>query len=177
MEVRKVRYFSKAYRDVGKLYRQAFPFNERMPVWLLRATAYEETTELLAFYDDGKFLGLAHLTQEEDTVFVIFLAVNPELRGQGNGSRILDFLKDTYAGQELYLCIEPLDESAKNYAQRVSRLRFYERNGFHLSGYRVFDPSGQYELLSTAVAINVTGMELILKKGSFGPFHCTMEKE
>ncbi len=177
MEVRKVRYFSKAYRDVGKLYRQAFPFNERMPVWLLRATAYEENTELLAFYNDGTFLGLAHLTQEEDTVFVIFLAVNPELRGQGNGSRILDFLKNTYVGQELCLCIEPLDESAKNYDQRVSRLRFYERNGFHLSGYQVFDPSGQYELLSTAESIDVTGMELILKKGSFGPFHCTMEKK
>ncbi len=177
MEVRKVRYFSKAYRDVGKLYRQAFPLHERMPVWLLEATTYEETTELLAFYDDEKFLGLAHLTQEENTAFVIFLAVNPELRGQGNGSRILDFLKDTYAGQELCLCIEPLDESAKNYAQRASRLRFYERNGFHFSGYQVFDPSGQYELLSTAEVIDVTGMELILKKGSFGPFHCTMEKK
>jgi len=175
MEARDVAFFTKNYRNVKHLYRSAFPKDEQFPFFLLELSTLDKNTRLLAFYEDEEFLGLCHFTSCQTTLFVIFLAVDESARGKGVGSKILQFLKGEYPDKTLCLGIEPLDETAENYAQRVSRLHFYERNGFLKTDLLLTDPTGQYTILSTAKDLDEAALAKILKKASFGPYQCYFE--
>lgn len=81
--------------------------------------------------------------------FVLYLATNEQIRSQGYGSMILDEVKQMTGGKECVLHIEALDENAENYEQRIRRKHFYEKNGFHSTGYMYKESDVEYEVLST----------------------------
>lgn len=83
-------------------------------------------------------------------MYVLYLAVNDEIRSKGYGTKMLNQLKEMSAGKEITLNVEPLDKKADNYSQRVRRMEFYIRNGFRDTGYRLVDLTGEYSILSTA---------------------------
>ena len=89
--------------------------------------AQEATTN--AVYDGEVFCGMVCYYISDNTVYLAYLAVESELRGNGYGSKILHMLEEKYPDQQIVLDIEPLDPDAENYHQRVSRLRFYQKNG------------------------------------------------
>ena len=73
---------------------------------------------------------MAFIITHGDLSFLLYLAVAEGSRGMGYGTRALDEVKRMSADRRLFLNIEPLDEDSDNMAQRMSRKRFYERNGF-----------------------------------------------
>ncbi|MCL6454706.1 MAG: GNAT family N-acetyltransferase [Alicyclobacillus sp.] len=60
-----------------------------------------------------------------DFVFIDYLLVNPNTRGRGVGSKVLDRFKRK--GKPIILEVEPPDTEDRD---TVKRIRFYERNGF-----------------------------------------------
>ena len=90
-------------------------------------------------YDEDKFCGIAYYVISDSTVYLTYLAVNKDLRGQGYGTKILSLLEKQYPDQAIVIDIEPVVPTAKNYQQRVSRLKFYERNGFHRTDQKLKD--------------------------------------
>ena len=68
---------------------------------------------------------------------------------------MIKHLSEMSGNKEITLNIEPLDENADNYEQRVKRMEFYERNGFRDTGYHLLDVTGEYAILSTAYSFNV----------------------
>jgi len=116
-------------RKIKRLFRSAFPPDERPPYFLLNWKAKREKAQILVAKDNNTFVGFVYLVTHLDLVYLFFLAVDESRRRCGCGSKLLTALKEKYAGKRIFLAREPLDPDAENYAQRVSRHNFYLKNG------------------------------------------------
>lgn len=168
LEVKKINRKLPEYRKIKDLIKRAFPKNEQFPIWLLRFWASRKNIDFLAYYDDGSFCGITYTLQNENMAFVLYLAVNDEIRSKGYGSAILSYLKTTLANKVIVLNVEPIDMNAENYSQRVRRVEFYKKNGFENTNHYVVDTSGKYLILSTDKNFSLKDYQLVLKRLSYG---------
>ena len=117
-------------KDIKPLYLSAFPVDERPPANYYFRSFKNPNNHLYAFYDDDLFVGFSSITIYKDICYIFFLAVSPELRGQGYGSKILSELKNIYSDYVLLLCYEEVDKKYEDYEYRCKRETFYQKNGF-----------------------------------------------
>ena len=123
-------------KQAKALYLQAFPKEERLPWWLLRLNAQRKGIDLTAFMDGDRFCGFTASVTVENTHFLLFFAIDPDLRGKGYGSAVLSLLRREY--QTVCLNIELLIPSAPNLEERQKRFAFYQKNGFCDTFYHVW---------------------------------------
>lgn len=138
------------YRKVKQLYLEAFPANERPPLFFLRMKALGARCEILGAYDDEAFVGLTILVHHADMTYVFFLAVDAPQRGAGRGAAILAQLAQRHSGNRLILCIEDPDTPCDNLPLRLRRRAFYLRNGYQPTGVKICESGVVYEMLATA---------------------------
>ena len=162
-----VKWGTKRYFKVKKLYLSAFPKNERFPFVGLLAMALQKRVNLQAVYDHDNFIGLIFWTYAEKIIYIGYLAVDPVWRGKGYGSEILNLMKRNHLGQEIVLDIEPVTKTAKNYSQRINRLLFYKHNGFKLTQDNLVDEGGRYSILSSDKHFKKRNLSQLLKRMSF----------
>ena len=141
MEFRKIKGNNNC-EDVIKLYIDSFPEAERVPFDDL-FTGVFAPFEFVCLYDGDKIVGMLHYNNADNFVHCNYLAVSKEYQDQGNGSRILSWVKENYPGKSLVVDIEELDDTADNRENRIRRKSFYERNGF-VQGDYVFDWEGVF---------------------------------
>ena len=132
---------------VIKLYNEAFPKDERIPIWLLKMLARKNKAKFYGIYDNEKFVGLVYNIFYKDIVFVFYLAIDKGTRGQGYGSKVLKSIKQKYRNYRIILCIEPVDKNSNNYEQRMKRKKFYLKNEFKDSNYTIKERNIIYEML------------------------------
>ncbi|MDF7639261.1 GNAT family N-acetyltransferase [Lactobacillus sp. ESL0791] len=130
---------------------------------------------LQAIYDKTEFVGLDFLVEGKTEVYLGYLAIVPDKRGQGYGSRVLKVLEQNYSAKQLVLDIEPVTRKAENYKQRSSRLHFYQHNGFHRTKKDLVDDGGEYAILTTANKFNPAVFKHLLKWMSFGLYRFKIE--
>lgn len=138
-----------AYRRMKQLYLEAFPPEERAPLFYLRLKARAHACDMLAVYDESQFVGLTILVTHADLVYVFFLAVEAAQRGGGRGTAILGEIARRYEGKRLMLCIEDPDEPCDNLPLRLRRKAFYGRCGYAPAGFKVCENGVVYEMLAT----------------------------
>ena len=112
------------------LFLSAFPREERPPFFLMRLRA-RRAADWWLIQKDGENAGFFYVLVNEELAYLFFFAVDARFRSQGVGSQALRRLIRLYEGKNFFLAIEPLDPGADNYAMRVRRLGFYQRNGLH----------------------------------------------
>ena len=151
-----------------RLYHAAFPKEEQMPWWLLRLISLRQDMGVEGFYQGDQLRGLTVSVATEAVLFILFLAVNDECRGQGWGSAILNQLKEEYPGRTILLNVELLDPAAENYHQRLRRMRFYKKNGFFDTGFDIDEVGGTFRVLGTAPQLDVDAYLRVFAKLSFG---------
>lgn len=120
-----------------KLYEESFPSYERR-TWdtQMRAASNPDARCNLMLSDDDVFLALLFYWIHDHIVYVEYLAVNPNLRGQNIGSRVMEHLIEGYHEKSIILEIDPpVDEIS------IRRLHFYERLGFVKNSYTYVHPS------------------------------------
>lgn len=117
-----------------RLYRSAFPRNERKPVGMILSMCKAGTAEVLSIVDGGRFCGLAITVLYKDMVLLDYFAVKSSSRGQGLGSKAIKIIGERYSDKRLFLEIESPDDSAPNNSERVRRKAFYLRNGLAETG-------------------------------------------
>ena len=83
----------------------------------------------LAIYCEKKWVGMIYIINYLDLSYVFYFALDDSQRGQGIGSAVLREIHKLYSGRRFFLALEQLDKNAENYAQRLSRSRFYLKNG------------------------------------------------
>lgn len=137
----------KKNKKVTKLYNEAFPKDERIPIWLLKILVRKNKAKFYGIYDNEKFVGLVYNIFYKDIVFVFYLAIDKGTREQGYGTKVLDSIKQKYKNSRIILCIEPVDENSDNYEQRVKRKNFYLKNEFEDSNYIIKERNIIYEML------------------------------
>lgn len=139
----------KEYGAIIDLIDRSFPENEKYPLWLIRLWGIIPTNDFWAFYDKGVFVGVMLNFRTKDAVFVLYLVVNDQVRSSGYGSGIIQWTKSYYGNKCIILNVEPPDENAENNEQRLRRIRFYEKNGFHKTEYQITEGNDSYLVLST----------------------------
>lgn len=156
------------YQFVVEMYHEAFPTNEKLPLWYLQFLTLRNGISFTAYYDNNQIVGMSYTTKTTNTIFVLYLATNAQFRSRGYGTKILRQLIAENPNQEIVLNIEPQDVSAANADQRAKRLRFYQKNGFTLTGYVIEDSNQKFDILSTSDHFSILDYKKSVKKLSFG---------
>ena len=117
-------------KEVGDLFLEAFPEDERPPLFVFLRSIDKEQIKLVNFYDGDAFIGFAYLASIEDICCIFFLAVSATYRHQGYGGQILESLKEEYSEKVLMLGFEEVSPKYPNYEERVLRKAFYNKHGF-----------------------------------------------
>lgn len=87
------------------LYESSFPESERFDFDKLLSQT-DDTNGFRVICDDG-FCGLTYLVYSDAGLFVLYLAVSPERRNDGIGSRFLTKLKSENPRMCIFLNVEP----------------------------------------------------------------------
>lgn len=103
--------------DVRRLMKTAFPRNELIPLWVLSILALRKSVNFRAFYDDEQFCGIMYTAENDKYIYVLYLAVNDQIRSKGYGTKMLNWLKSD-TDKIIVLDVESIDPSAENAQQR-----------------------------------------------------------
>lgn len=135
MELLNIQTDGKEYRkQVFELYEEAFPEEEKKPQALMEELAGQGKMELLAAVEDGEFIGLAMNMMHGNTALLDYLAIAPDHRCGGYGSRTVQALLERFQNKKYIFEIEMQDENAANAQDRKRRKSFYLRNGLKETG-------------------------------------------
>ena len=137
-------------KQIKKLYISAFPKEERQPFFVLNFKKNSPCADLLAAYNNGGFVGFCYNVKFNDLVYVFFLAIKEEFRGQSFGTKTLLEIHKRYSGKRIFLAIEEIDKNAENYDERLKRKSFYERNGLRLLNHKMQEATVVYDVMGTA---------------------------
>lgn len=121
IQARKLAQWIKIYR----IYRKAFPTNERKPFFIIRSMQKKGKTDVWYFEKDGAFVGFATTINGSDLILLDYLAVVEKNRGMGIGTEVLKLLRTQYEGKGVFLEIERLCADAPNAEERIRRKQFY----------------------------------------------------
>ena len=117
-------------QEVSDLFLEAFPEDERPPLFVFLNSLKKKEITLLTFYDEKTFVGFAYLAIHKDICCIYFLAVSKTLRHKGYGGQILEIIKQEYKDHVIMLCYEEVDPKYENYEERDLRKNFYRSHGF-----------------------------------------------
>lgn len=157
-------------KQIRELYNTAFPKEEQAPFWLMHLRAKQRKGTMLTAREDDKFVGFAYVIPNAEVAYLFYLAIAPEARGKGYGSKILAVLKKHYSNHRLFLAREALDPTSDNYAERVKRHGFYLRNGFSDLPCKIREGTVTFEVMGIGGNLTPEDYDKIIKRflGKFG---------
>ncbi len=131
-------------KRIEELYMSSFSRIDRYDFnKLLHYTGYDS-----GFYviDDGGYKGFIYTVDADIAFCLLYMSVDPEFRGGGYGSQVLEKLKSEHPGKRIFADVEPPEEG--DIEMRLRRIRFYERHGFESNGILVLPPDERHVLMS-----------------------------
>ena len=155
------------YQNIKRLYKSAFPKEERAPFWLLM----RKGADFWALYDGEKWVGIAHVVKNEELAYVFYLAICEKDRGKGYGRQAVEALKAHYQGGRLFLALERLDPNAENYEQRVKRHAFYQHCGLSDLPYQLKEASVVYDIMGVGGKVEPEEYRALME-GFMGKLWC-----
>lgn len=154
---------TKNLEDIKQLYMDAFPFEERIPFYIMVSVGNDRGVEFLSIYDDDTWLGFIHTLVGDKLSYIFYFAIDGSLRQSGYGSKIIREYKKIHP--KLSLAIEPIEEDSDNIKQRKKRLAFYEKNGFETLDTRVVEMGVEFELMGAkGMEIKESDYKSLVKK-------------
>ena len=154
---------TKNLEDIKQLYMDAFPFDERIPFYIMILVGNDRGVEFLSIYDDDTWLGFIHTLVGEKLSYIFYFAIDGGLRQSGYGSKIIREYKKIHP--KLSLAIEPIEEDSDNIKQRKKRLAFYEKNGFETLDTKVVEMGVEFELMGAkGMEIKESDYKSLVKK-------------
>ena len=144
-----VHLFCTEFNKITHLLKSAFPKKEQTPMFLLLLGALRKNTHFTAFYYEDKFAGLLYTIENDRYYFILYLAVNQDIRSKGIGGEILDYAYAQAGDRNIVLNVEPLDSTADNHEQRERRIAFYARHGICETGYGFAMDGVPYSVLAS----------------------------
>lgn len=125
---------SRFWDRVNALAKEAFPPEEYLAPSELVKMARSDSFDFLALLDEDTFVGFMAVMTYKSFTYLFFLAIDPDNREKGYGSRAIETLKAEYPNKTHTVDFEMLDDSSPNKAQREKRRAFYLRNGYRETG-------------------------------------------
>jgi len=156
-----VKYKETYYTQVNDIYEKSFPPEERYLE--LNKMIENENTELYCLVDNERVLGIIYLISYKDMIFILYLAINTEIRSKGYGSYLLRWCLQEYSDKQIYLNIEEVREGFEDYEIRKRRLNFYLKNGFFITNYISKEEFQNFNILSNNVKIDIKQYKILDK--------------
>lgn len=154
---------TKNLEEIKQLYMDAFPFDERIPFYIMVSVGNDRGVEFLSIYDDDTWLGFIHTLVGEKLSYIFYFAIDGGLRHSGYGSKIIREYKKIHP--KLSLAIEPIEEDSDNIKQRKKRLAFYKKNGFETLDTKVVEMGVEFELMGAkGMEIKESDYKSLVKK-------------
>lgn len=154
---------TKNLEEIKQLYLDAFPFEERIPFYIMVLVGNDKGVEFLSIYDDDTWLGFIHTLVGDELSYIFYFAIDNRLRRSGYGSKILHEYKKIHP--RLSLAIEPIEENSDNIKQRRKRLEFYKKNGFETLDTKVVEMGIEFELMGAkGMEIKESDYKKLVKK-------------
>ena len=117
------------------LYEHSFPANERRTLEDL-FNVFGSAHEMRVLVHKGRFAGFVSLLTWQDLTHILYLAIEPDLRGQGLGSEALRLIREHKPSARILADLEDEVPGASNNAQRLRRMAFYRKGGYMPSEVR-----------------------------------------
>ena len=127
------------YQTVDRLYETAFPYHEKRDERAKQVALDNESYHLNAWHFNDIFVGFIGCWQFDDYAYIEHLAIDPSLRSQGFGKKVLERFMVQHP-----LTILEIDPLTTEIANR--RLRFYQGLGFVENSYPHAHPSYHSEI-------------------------------
>ena len=135
------------YKRIKKLYLEAFPADERAPMFLIKRRAAQHKADSWNMYDGSEWVGWTYIITHDSMAYIFYLAIDDAKRGQGYGTAALQAIRQKYANYRIFLSLEALDKDADNYRQRLKRHAFYEKNGLKDLPHKIREASVVYSVM------------------------------
>lgn len=149
-----------------EIYLDAFPPAEQRP-WEKILSRCEGRLDLTGVYLDQRLVGMITTWRFDDFIYVEHFVIDPTLRGKGIGSAAIRRLQEQCAPLPILLEAEPEHLSP----QALSRIKFYQRLGFHIIDrsyvqppYDTYLPPVHLWLLSTSPDLSPDNASLLLHR-------------
>lgn len=123
------------FDEIFKILEEAFPPSERRTKSDQRKLMELEEYTVFGLKESGDLIGIVAEWEGPEYRFVEHFAVDEAYRGNGTGSKLLDDYNGL-SGKPVVLEVEPPENDIQK-----KRIRFYRRNGYHLSGYSYIQPT------------------------------------
>ncbi|MBS6396444.1 MAG: GNAT family N-acetyltransferase [Clostridiales bacterium] len=156
------------WKEIKEIYLEAFPKHERKPFFVIKNAHRKGKLQVITAIERGKLSGFIMAIPYLDMVMVDYLAISSKVRSKGIGSRLLQEVCQRFSGKKILLLIEQIDENAENYEQRISRKKFYLKNGFSSSDIFTTGASGNMEILYQGTPPSIERY-IALQKYALGP--------
>ena len=128
-----IKFNKKYYKQVNNIYKESFPKEERYIS--LNKMIKSKDTELYCLINKEEVYGIIYLIKYKEMIFILYLAINSDIRSKGYGSYLLKWCLEKYNEKEVYLNVEEIKEDKKDYETRKKRQKFYLKNGFYMTDY------------------------------------------
>lgn len=172
MKVKQVYPGTKTCQAVKKLYFEAFPENERLSFSrMVLLSLIKPSASLLSFWDGEELCGFTFTVETKQFLYINYIAVNPNLRSRGYGTKLLDALHERWPMAQLCDARVP-QEGTEDYDQDLRRIAFWERNGFDFYGnaHTITNPQGvTYYICGKGVEFDREAYFGVFDHLSFGP--------
>lgn len=144
-----------------EIYLEAFPPAEQRP-WEMIAARCDGKLSLSGIYLNGRIVGMVTTWRFPDFVYVEHFVVDATLRGRNIGSSAIHILQRQCAPLPILLEVEPEHLSP----QALSRIKFYQRLGFHIIDRSYVQPPYDSYLPPVHLWLMATDPELSPQKAS-----------
>ncbi len=173
MELKQMRKADADLKTVRAIFLEAFPKIERPPFKVLTRRLGTGLAELWGVYDAGKLKGFAEVICSDTAVYLFFLAMHKDCRGQGCGGFTVRELIKKYAGKKFFLALESLtEEGAENMEERIRRHGFYARQGLHDLPVQLYEGGVTFDAMGVGEAPTKEEYEGMMRRflGAYGLF-------
>ena len=119
----------KQWMKIHKLYKSAFPADERKPFALIWKAFKSGKVDIWSLQADGNFIGFAITMKDDNKVLLDYFAISDDKRSCGYGGKAIKLLQEYYKDKKFFLEIESVYTNAKNLDERIRRKKFYLNNG------------------------------------------------
>lgn len=103
--------------------------------------------DIIGIYLNNLLVGFFSVRSYKNIRYIGYLAIDPEYRNQGIGSKALKLLGKYYSGVQFVVEIETVETDSNCDTLRLYRRNFYLKNGFYATGWYLFYDETEFELL------------------------------
>lgn len=144
----------KDLKEVTQIYHNAFKKSNRFSIFKLLFNSFKKNADIHLLLSKNSIKAFLYTINYENMSFILYLAVKQGERDKGYGSYLLKwYLKDN--SKIVFANIDEIDTKFSDNENRIKRLNFYIKNGFHLTKYLSVGSNSRGHIITNKESINI----------------------